>query len=158
MSTTSIPNITDYLNDIYDAKRRDAVEQLKYSYSQNAQRIAADNAAVDAQYKRDASQLQGEQAIQNLNLNEYAAAKGLGSGAAAQIRVSSDNAYLGRGRALADNAAAARLQLTQQSDKALADYAAGTQKALTENEAARAKSLLDADKLMLDWYKATKKK
>ncbi|MDR0812867.1 MAG: hypothetical protein LBO63_02535 [Oscillospiraceae bacterium] len=158
MATTSIPNISDYINDIYDAKRRDAVNLLKYAYGQATQRISDEGAAIDSQYKTDAAQLLGEQAVQNLNLNEYAAAKGLGSGAAAQIRVSSDNAYLGRGKALADNAAAERLQLKSQADNALAEYTAGTQKAMSDSDEARAKSLLDADKLMLDWYKATKKK
>jgi len=138
----AVDNVSNnYINEIYQQQleaRRAAIES---AYKQNTASLDRTAEQIPVTYQSARNQAAGQAAISQKNFDEYAAASGLNSGAAAQARLASNTALqstLGSiSQAEAQALADIELQRRQLEDRYRAEIAA----AIAESNAEKARTL-----------------
>lgn len=138
----AVDNVSNnYINEIYQQQleaRRAAIEN---AYKQNTASLDRTAEQIPVTYQSARNQAAGQAAISQKNFDEYAAASGLNSGAAAQARLASNTALqstLGSiSQAEAQALADIELQRRQLEERYRAEIAA----AIAESNAERARTL-----------------
>ena len=117
-----------YINGIYEAKTQAATAALKAAYDQNVLAGKAARDAIPGTYYDAKNSTAAQSAIQQNNFNEYAAARGLNSGAGGQAQLAYSNTLQsnlsGLDRQQAKDISAVDLQLAQLGAKYQNDIAA----------------------------------
>ena len=132
-----------YIKEMYAARREAALQAFKSAYDDGMNALAATAAGLPKKYQAARNQAAAQSEIQRANFNEYAAAKGLGSGAGGQAMLAIGNQLQSDlsaiGSAEADALAGLELQRAQLSARYRNDIA----KAIADGNLAEAAALYD---------------
>ena len=82
-----VNDLSDYLEEMYAAQRKAALASIESAYQQNLNAISRAGQGLDSRYQAARNQAAGASALAGRNFAEYAAAYGLGSGAAGQAEL-----------------------------------------------------------------------
>lgn len=126
----------------YDAAREAALANLEGSFSGSLAEYEAARGRIAPTYETQRNAAAGEADRQRQAFNEYAAARGLGSGASAQAEIARGNALAQNLGAL--NAAQANAEAELEADIARlkAQYQSAVREAIAENDYERASALM----------------
>lgn len=80
-------DLSNYLEDMYASRRRDAIAQLEAAYRKNMNALDRSTVGVSEQYQNARNQAAGASEVAKRNFAEYAAASGLNSGAGSQAEL-----------------------------------------------------------------------
>ena len=86
-TTAQVNDYSNYLEDMYAAKKRSALAQLDNAYQKNVNAIDRAGEGIGAQYQNARNQTAGASELAARNFAEYAAASGLNSGAGGQAEL-----------------------------------------------------------------------
>ncbi|NLT12873.1 MAG: hypothetical protein GXY05_00875 [Clostridiales bacterium] len=132
-----------YIKEMYAARREAALQAFKSAYDDGMNALTATAAGLPKKYQAARNQAAAQSEIQRANFNEYAAAKGLGSGAGGQAMLAIGNQLQSDlsaiGSAEADALAGLELQRAQLSARYRNDIA----KAIADGNLAEAAALYD---------------
>lgn len=131
----------DAINALYAAKEAAARQQLTSAYNQSMLDYAAQEAKIPGTYDAMRNQTSAQHELERQNYNEYAAGTGLNTGAAGQIRLAQNNAYLGNMNALNKAQADAVSALQLERTKAQTAYQDAIAQAVLDNDTQRAQAL-----------------
>jgi len=131
----------DAINALYAAKEAAARQQLTSAYNQSMLDYAAQEAKIPGTYDAARNQTSAQHELERQNYNEYAAGTGLNTGAAGQIRLAQNNAYLGNMNALNKAQADAVSALQLERTKAQTAYQDAIAQAVLDNDTQRAQAL-----------------
>lgn len=138
----AVDNVSNnYINEIYQQQIKARRAAIESAYKQNTASLDRTAEQIPVTYQSARNQAAGQAAISQKNFDEYAAASGLNSGAAAQARLASNTALqstLGSiSQAEAQALADIELQRRQLEDQYRAEIAA----AIAESNAEKARTL-----------------
>ena len=83
----AVEDLSEYLEELYAAQRRQTLANLNNAYQQNVNAINRAGEGVDARYQNARNQAAGASELAARNFAEYAAASGLNSGAGGQAEL-----------------------------------------------------------------------
>ena len=83
----AVEDLSEYLEELYAAQRRQTLANLNSAYQQNVNAINRAGEGVDARYQSARNQAAGASELAARNFAEYAAASGLNSGAGGQAEL-----------------------------------------------------------------------
>jgi hypothetical protein len=129
------------LEQLYQAKTESALYDLKQAYESNVLDLDRTEQQLAPTYQAARNQTASAAAIEKKNFGEYAAAQGLGSGAAAQAELSRGVALQGNLNALNQSEASDRADLQMQRSKLYSEYQNAIAKAKATGNANLAASL-----------------
>ena len=134
---------SDYINEIYDTAREQALSALESAYESALGGYDAAKAAVPGTYRAARNAAAGQAALTRQSVNEQFAASGLNSGAAGQARLSLALAGQNALNALSAEQAAELGELELRRAEAEAGYRSAVAEAIAESELERAQALYD---------------
>ena len=127
---------SSYLNQMYQAKTEKTLAALKQAYEANVLDLDYTESQLGGTYQTARNQTASAAAVGKKNFAEYAAAQGLGSGAAAQAELARGVTLQGNLNALNQSEAAERASIQLQRSKLRSEY---------NNAIAQAKATGDSD-------------
>lgn len=127
---------SEYVKQMHKARQDAALAELKRAYEQNLQGQKRAAAEITGTYQTARNQAAGSAAIERRNFAEYAAARGLGSGAAAQAELAREVALQGALSDIGSREASARADARLRQEQLETEY---------RNAVAQAKAAGDAD-------------
>lgn len=136
-----IGDYSNYLEEMYEAQRRQAIAQLNSAYQGNLNALDQSTVGVDAQYQNARNQAAGASELSARNFAEYAAASGLNSGAAGQAELARNVALQNDLTSLAQNEADFYSNIELQKQQAEIDYNNAIAEAEASNDYAAAQAL-----------------
>ena len=131
----------DYLNQLYDAQEKAALEALEAAYQENVLELDATAAKIPGLYQTARNQTAGDAAVARQNWNEYAAAAGLNSGTAGQAQLAMGNQLQAGLRSLSQAEADALASVETERAKAKTAYQTSVAQAIAQGDLARAEAL-----------------
>jgi len=138
---TSANSQSNYINQLYAAKKATAVAGLKSAYEQNVADLDNTAAQIPAAYNTARNNTAATSAINQAAFNERAASSGLNNGAGGQASLSMANTLSSNLSSLDSSQASKLADLYTQRAKLTAAYNNAIQQAASENDATRAQSL-----------------
>lgn len=138
---TTVTDYSNYLEEMFEAQRRQALAQLNSAYQSNLNAIDQSAVGVDAQYQNARNQAAGASELSARNFAEYAAASGLNSGAAGQAELARNVALQNDLTSLAQNEADFYSNIELQKQQAEIDYNNAIAQAEASNDYAAAQAL-----------------
>lgn len=134
---------TENINKMYDANQTSQLSGLESAYNTNLSNMEAQKADIDKQYNTAANDLGVQYERNRYNNNLQAANNGLNVGAGSQMALSQAGQYQRDFGALRGAQAAAQVEQDRQINNVKAEYQLAVQKAIADNDLARAAALVD---------------
>lgn len=134
---------SDYINELYDAAREQAVAALEGAYEREVSAYDYAAARLPEQYRAARNQTDAQAALTRQSVNEQFAASGLNTGAAGQARLSLAVANQGAMAELNREQASALGELELRRAEAESEYRSAVAEAIASSELERAKALYD---------------
>ncbi len=138
-----VEDLSDYLDELYAAQRKNALAQLESAYNKNLSALDQSKVGVAEQYQDARNQAAGASEQAKRNFAEYAAASGLNSGAADQAELSRTVGLQGDLNSLSRNEADFFANIELQKAQAEQDYNNAIAQAEASNDFARAQALYE---------------
>ena len=138
---TSVTDMSDYINELYDRQLAARRAALAAAYDSKVAVQEAEESALDPAYREAKNRIASAAATEQRNFDEYANAAGLGSGAAAQGRLSRSVALQHDLNALETSRAQAHADFSAERSGLAAEYAEAVAEAEAEGNAERARAL-----------------
>lgn len=138
---TGATNQSSYLQQMYAAKTESALADLKGAYEQNVLDLDHTETQLTPTYQTARNQTAAVSAVEKRNFAEYAAARGLGSGASAQAELSRGITLQGNLASLNQSEAGDRSEIQLQRSKLLSEYNNAIAKAKASGNAELASAL-----------------
>lgn len=126
---------------LYDAQQAQKVQALQDAWNLNAMDYDAAEAKLPQQYNTARRQTSAQHELEMQNYNEYAAGRGINTGANGQVQLSQRNAYLRDMAGINAAQATAAADLSLQREKARTQFQQAVQQAILANDVERAKAL-----------------
>ena len=149
----------ELINSMYAAREQAALNALKSAYDQNVLTLNAAGERIPADYQDARNRTAAMSEIQRANFNEFAAGRGLNSGAGSQAHLSFSNALLGNLSGITAAEANAKADLALQRARLESAYTNDVAKAVADGDLAKAQALyndfLRVDNAIVSLYKAT---
>ena len=134
---------SDYINELYDAAREQAVAALEGAYEREVSAYDYASARLPEQYRTARNQTDAQAALARQSVNEQFAASGLNTGAAGQARLSLAVANQGAMAELNREQASALGELELRRAEAESEYRSAVAEAIAASELERAQALYD---------------
>ena len=134
-------DLSNYLEEMYEAQRRAALAQINSAYQQNVSAIDRAGQGVGSQYQNARNQAAGASELSARNFNEYAAAAGLNSGAGGQAELARNVALQNNINDLNAQEAQTYADLELQRANAETQYNSAIAQAQADGDAALAQAL-----------------
>lgn len=134
-------DLSNYLEEMYEAQRRAALAQINSAYQQNVSAIDRAGQGVGSQYQNARNQAAGASELSARNFNEYAAAAGLNSGAGGQAELARNVALQNNINDLNTQEAQTYADLELQRANAETQYNSAIAQAQADGDAALAQAL-----------------
>lgn len=134
-------DMSNYLEEMYAAQRRNAIANLNSAYQQNVNAINRAGEGIDARYQNARNKAAGASELSARNFAEYAAASGLNSGAGGQAELARNVALQNNLNDISADEANVYAELELQRANAEAEYNAAIAQAEASNDFARAEAL-----------------
>lgn len=134
-------DLSDYLNQMYEAQRQAAIAQIRNAYNQNIGAIDKSAIGIDAQYQNARNQAAGASELAARNFAEFAAASGLNSGAGGQAELARNVTLQDNLNDLNQGEADFYSNIEMQKAQAEMDYNNAIAEAQANNDYARAQAL-----------------
>lgn len=138
---TPVQDMSNYLEEMYEAQRRQALAQLNSAYQNNLNALNQSTVGVDARYQNARNQAAGASELSARNFAEYAAASGLNSGAAGQAELARNVALQSDLTGLSQDEANFYSNIELQKQQAEIDYNNAIAEAEASNDYATAQAL-----------------
>lgn len=138
---TPVQDMSNYLEEMYEAQRRQAIAQLNSAYQNNLNALNQSTVGVDARYQNARNQAAGASELSARNFAEYAAASGLNSGAAGQAELARNVALQSDLTGLSQDEANFYSNIELQKQQAEVDYNNAIAEAEASNDYAAAQAL-----------------
>ena len=145
---------SDYINEIYDTAREQALSALESAYESALGGYDAAKAAVPGTYRAARNAAAGQAALTRQSVNEQFAASGLNSGAAGQARLSLAVAAQNALSSLSAEEAETLSAIELERAGAEAKYRAAVAEAIASSELERASALYDEAVRVENSYRA----
>ena len=145
---------SDYINEIYDTAREQALSALESAYESALGGYDAAKAAVPGTYRAARNAAAGQAALTRQSVNEQFAASGLSSGAAGQARLSLAVAAQNALSSLSAEEAETLSAIELERAGAEAKYRAAVAEAIASSELERASALYDEAVRVENSYRA----
>ena len=130
-----------YIEDIYAEQQKATEAALKAAYDQNVLTLDATAQKIPGAYQAARNEAASQSEIARQSFNEYAAASGLGNGAAAQMHLSMNTALGGNLNALSTAEANAKADLELQRAQIETKYKNDIAQAIADGNFAKAQAL-----------------
>ena len=131
----------DYINKLYDAQKEASLASLRSAYEQNRSTVENQRNGLAERYEGLRNAAAGEADRQRQAFNEYAAARGLSSGAHAQAELSGRNALLGSLDNIRRDEANANRDIDSQLAQLETQYRSAAAQAAADGDIARMQAL-----------------
>ena len=138
-----VANNTDNINKMYDASKTSNLAGLESAYNTNLSNMEAQKADIDKQYNTAANDLGIQYERNRYNNNLQAANSGLNVGTGSQMALAQAGQYQRDFGALRGAQAAAQVEQDRQINNVKSEYQLAVQKAIADNDLARAAALVD---------------
>lgn len=132
---------SDYINELYDAAREQAVAALEGAYEREVAAYDYARSQIPGQYRIARNSTDAAAALARQSVNEQFAASGLNTGAAGQARLSMAIANQGALSRLDSEQAAALAELDMRRAEAESEYRSAVAGAIASSELERAQAL-----------------
>ncbi|MGI6498141.1 MAG: hypothetical protein ACOX0U_04885 [Oscillospiraceae bacterium] len=138
---TGAKDQSDYLRQMYEARTESALADLKGAYEKNVLDLDHTETQLAPTYQAARNKTASISAVEKRNFAEYAAARGLGSGASAQAELARGISLQGNLTSLNQSEAADRSEIQLQRSKLLSEYNNAIAKARASGNTQLASSL-----------------
>ncbi len=126
----------------YDAQEAQKVQELKDAWTLNEMDYDAAEKKLPQKFDAQRRSLSSQHEIEQQNYNEFAAGRGINTGANGQVQLSQRNAYLRDYATINAAQAQAAADLQLQREKARTQFQQAVQQAILNNDVERAKALM----------------
>ena len=134
---------SDYINELYDAAREQAVAALEGAYEREVAAYDYARSLIPGQYRDARNRTDAAAALARQSVNEQFAASGLNTGAAGQARLSMAIANQGALSRLDSEQAAALAELDMRRAETESEYRSAVAEAIASSELERAQALYE---------------
>lgn len=138
---TAVSDMSDYINELYDRQLAARRAALAAAYNSKMAEADAAESALDPEYRAAKNRIASAAATEQRNFDEFSNAAGLGSGAAAQSRLSRSVALQNDLNALEAGRVQAHADIAAERRGLAAGYAEAVAEAEAEGNAERARAL-----------------
>lgn len=138
-----VANNTDNINQMYDANKASQLAGLESAYNTNLSNMEAQKSQIDKQYNTAANDLAVQYERNRANQNLQAQMNGLNVGTGSQMNLALGSEYNRDFGNLRGAQAAAQVEQDRQINNVKAEYQLAVQKAIADNDLARAAALVD---------------
>ena len=138
---TAVSDMSDYINELYDRQLAARRAALAAAYDSKMAEADAAERALDPEYRAAKNRIASAAATEQRNFDEFSNAAGLGSGAAAQSRLSRSVALQNDLNALEAGRVQAHADIAAERRGLAAGYAEAVAEAEAEGNAERARAL-----------------
>lgn len=143
INTTQVEDYTPYLQQLSEGKKKRKKAALEEAYRQSLAAIEQAEGGLEGTYRAAANAAAGNAAVSQRNFDQYAAAGGLGSGAAGQARLAKTVALQSDLNKLEAGKAQDKSDLALQKTAARQEYQSGLAQADAEAEESLAQALYE---------------
>ena len=134
---------TDNINTMYDASKTSQLSGLESAYNTNLSNMEAQKGTIDKQYNTAANDLAVQYERNRANQNLQAQMNGLNVGTGSQMNLALGSQYNRDFGNLRGAQAAAQVEQDRQINNVKSEYQLAVQKAIADNDLARAAALVD---------------
>ena len=138
-----VANNSDDINTMYDASKTSNLAGLESAYNTNLSNMEAQKSQIDKQYNTAANDLAVQYERNRMNNNLQAQMNGLNVGTGSQMNLALGSQYNRDFGNLRGAQAAAQVEQDRQINNVKAEYQLAVQKAIADNDLARAAALVD---------------
>ena len=138
-----VANNTDNINAMYDASKTSQLSGLESAYNTNLSNMEAQKSQIDKQYNTAANDLAVQYERNRMNNNLQAQMNGLNVGTGSQMNLALGSQYNRDFGNLRGAQAAAQVEQDRQINNVKSEYQLAVQKAIADNDLARAAALVD---------------
>lgn len=138
-----VANNTDNINQMYDASKTSNLAGLESAYNTNLSNMEAQKADIDKQFNTAANDLGIQYERNRANNNLQAQMNGLNVGTGSQMQLAQASAYQRDFGNLRGQQAAQQTEQDRQINNVKSEYQLAVQKAIADNDLARAAALVD---------------
>lgn len=138
-----VANNTNNINTMYDASKTSNLAGLESAYNTNLSNMEAQKSQIDKQYNTAANDLAVQYERNRMNNNLQAQMNGLNVGTGSQMNLALGSQYNRDFGNLRGAQAAAQVEQDRQINNVKSEYQLAVQKAIADNDLARAAALVD---------------
>lgn len=140
-TSVTVNNQSALIEDLYKAQQEAALAELKAAYDQNVLTMDAAAQKIPGVYRQSRNRAAADAAVNARNFNEYAAASGLSSGAAAQTQLAMNNQLTSGLSDIARQEADAMADLELERARMQTEYKNAVAQAIATGDVEKAKAL-----------------